>query len=83
MAALERTLVRRLTDAEIEKEVQDIRTKQWPSNVLPVKSLYVPFQTGHIQRTADAILPIVTETPHLKYTYDSLEEMVRAGWVPD
>ena len=81
--------VRLLTDAEIAKEVQDIETREWVlGDVLFVKQFYVDHARGNIYRVDGKIVPTVVETPRVneydpKYEYASLEEMVRAGWIPD
>lgn len=88
--------MRHLTEAEVTKEVEDIKTRAWPfGDVLHVKNLYwkdtTPIQpwTGVIRRGQQGVpVPTVFSTPHIDdedpvYPFATLEEMVRAGWVVD
>lgn len=81
--------MRKLTAAEVAKEVQDIRTKEWPHNsVLPMKNLY-DRRVGGIFRTynggPETIVPevVLAERKDGALTYPSLEALVEAGWVAD
>ena len=81
--------VRLLTDAEIAKEVNDIETRPWVlGDVLFVKQFYADFQNGNIYKVDGKIVPTVVETPYIdandpKHVFATLEDMVRAGWIPD
>jgi len=81
--------MRTLTDAEITKEVSDILTRPWPlGDVLFVKNLYKIFLTGVIHKVDGVVVPTISQTPHIEdrdpcQKFNSLEAMVRAGWVVD
>ena len=81
--------MRKLTEEEISKEVEDIRKRSWPlESVLFMKNLYAEFKSGVIRRVDGEIVPTVLESPRVdendpKHVFGSLEEMVRAGWVVD
>ena len=84
--------MRRLTEAEVTKEVEDIKTRPWPHNsVLPMKNLYdhQDRRVGTIFRTydggPDTIVPEIVlpskDVPPIKYA--SLKALVEDGWVVD
>ena len=84
--------LRKLTEAEVEKEVRDITTHTWPhESVLSLKNLYnvnKDHSHGCIFRThgygPDTIVPeVVFPGQDAPVMYASIKEMVEAGWVVD
>lgn len=77
--------MRLLTLQEVERELTAITTRTWPLDpVLPMKNLYrVPPTIGWILRKEDIIEPNVHAEEGILMTYESLKEMIEAGWVAD
>jgi hypothetical protein len=81
--------MRILTAAEVEREIHDINTRQWPlTTMLFMKNLYQrhPPSIGVLLRKGGIIEPQVriVESGEGKYVpYESVKLMVEDGWVAD